>query len=172
MPDKDIERAELATKKRRVFEMRQKLVPYRVIAEELNLSVNSVRSYYQEMRILLLPIEEVEEIRDRDIEGYNQSERTLNAAVEILAKQIEERMQSKGYADSRDLRLLGELEGQITDIRKARALLTGANTPIRVDHNMKVRVTFDEDIEALTSELLGGGNLLSPPDKVLIEDNE
>lgn len=170
MPGNEVERLETWRKKRDVFEMRQKLVPYREIGEKLNLSVTTVRAYYQEMCVVLMPSEDIEEIRNRDIEGYDESERVLRLGVEQLAQQIDERKRERGYVDSRDLRLLGELEDKITNIRRARALLTGANKPVEVSHRLTVRTEFDETVEALTSELLGGGTLLSTPDDVLLED--
>lgn len=167
----DIDRLETIRVKRTVFEMRQSLVPYRRISEELNISVTTCQAYYREMTLLLTPPDTVEEIRNRDIEGYDESERTLRTAVQLLTKQIEERKEERGYIDSRDLRLLGELEDKITNIRKNRALLVGANVPVRVEHSGKVTVTFDEDVEALTAEILGGGVLLTGPDEIVEPDN-
>src|ERR1051325_7472584 len=119
MPINEVERAETARVKRRVFDMRQSLIPYRVIAEELKLSVSAVRGYYAEMRAALLPTEAVEEIRDRDIEGYDQSERNLRTAIDILTKQIEQRLRDEPQANvASELKLLADLEGKITDIRK------------------------------------------------------
>lgn len=171
MPLSDIDRLETVKLKKRVFEMRQALIPYRRIADELNISVTTVQAYYREMALILTPPETVEEIRNRDIEGYDESERTLRVAVKALTEQIDRRKEEKGYIDSRDLRLLGELEDKITNIRKNRALLVGANVPVRVEHSGKVTVTFDEDVEALTAEILGGGMLLTGPDEVMEPDN-
>lgn len=167
MPNKsELELQAQAQLKRRVFDMRQRLVPYRAIAEELDLSIGTVRAYYTEMRAALVPTEDQTEIRDRDIEGYDQSERVLTRAVELLCQQIEEKKQAKGYIDSRDMRLVGELEDKLVNVRRARAQLTGINVPVRLDHNVTITDARKEHLMEIVNELLGGGEkFLTTPDQ-------
>lgn len=167
MPNKtELELQAQAQLKRRVFDMRQQLVPYRAIAEELNLSIGTVRAYYTEMRAALVPKEDQDDIRDRDIEGYDQSERVLVRAIELLCQQIEEKKAAKGYIDSRDMRLVGELEDKLVNVRRARAQLTGINVPVKLDHNVTVTDARKEHLMEIVNELLGGGDrFLTTPDQ-------
>ena len=167
MPNKsELELQAQAQLKRRVFEMRQQLVPYRVIAEELDLSIGTVRAYYTEMRTIMVPTEDQDEIRSRDIEGYDQSERVLTRAIELLCQQIEEKKGTKGYIDTRDMRLVGELEDKLVNVRRARAQLTGINVPVKLDHNVTITDARKEHLMEIVNELLGGGEkFLTTPDQ-------
>lgn len=164
--NKDVELQATAILKRRVFDMRQQLVPYRAIAEELNLSIDTVRRYYSEMRVIMVPKEDQDDIRDRDIEGYDESERVLRRAIQLMCEQIEEKKQSKGYIDSRDMRLVGELEDKLVNVRRARAQLTGINVPVKLDHNVTINDQRKEHLMEIVNELLGGGEkFLTTPDQ-------
>ncbi len=166
----EVERVETARKKRAVFDMRQAAYSYRAIADALELSIPTVRAYYLEMSVVLIPTEEVDEIRARDIDGYDNSERLTLHSIELVTKAIDEDTREGKPLNDKRIALLRDLNSQLIDIRRNRALLTGANKPVQVNHNVDVRVTYDEQVEALTSELLGGGNLLSGPDEILVED--
>ena len=166
----DVERVETARLKRAVFDMRNGAHSYRDISASLNISVPTVRAYYMEMCAVLIPTEEVDEIRNRDIDGYDKSERLCLHSIELVTKAIDQDLSDEIPLSDRRISLLKDLNSQLVEIRKARALLVGANRPVQVNHRLTVRTEMDEDIEALTSELLGGGTVLSAPDELLVEE--
>ncbi len=166
----EVERVETARKKRAVFDMRQQAFSYRAIADALELSIPTVRAYYLEMSVVLMPQEEVEEVRARDIDGYDASERLTLHSIQLITKAMDQDLAEGKPLNDKRLSLLRDFNSQLVDIRRNRALLTGANRPVQVNHNVDVRVTYDEQVEALTSEILGGGNLLSGPDDVLVDE--
>lgn len=170
MPINELERLELVRKKRTVFEMRMKRIPFRTIADELQISINTVQAYFREMLQLNIPEETLDEMRSMDIEGYNESERLTLHMIHVVTQEIDKRIQEGESPLAAQLELLTKFNDQLVTIRKARAMLTGMNRPVQVNHNLTVRTTMDEEVEALTSEVLGGGNVMSLPDDVLIEE--
>jgi DNA-binding transcriptional regulator LsrR (DeoR family) len=162
---KELERQETLRKKRECFDLyvNQKL-PYRVIAERMNLSILTVRRYVQELILLNIPEEDIEELRRIDIDGYLHSERLCLKSIELVTSQIDAKVAANETVDSKVVELLSKLNDQLVSIRKARAMLLGMNKPVLVSHAVAVRVQYDEKLESLVSELTGGGTLLSGPE--------
>lgn len=162
---KQIELLETVRKKRAALEARLRKESYRSISDRLGVSVGTVRVWVKEMTQTMLPPEECEELRAQEANSLDESESRILAMIQMSAKAAAAR-DEEGLPFGHQLELMARLEDQLDKVRKQRAMLLGLNTPVQVKHNITVRTEFDAEVEALTSELLGGGNVMSTPDMV------
>ena len=167
--EKTIEHLETVRMKRAALEMRLKKHSYRAIADELKVSVSTVSLWVKEMTQTLLPQAEIEELRAHDAASYDESERRILAMMELCARDAANR-EAEGKAYGYQLEQLERFEVVLINVRKQRAMLLGMNVPVTVKHNITVRTEFDAKVEALVSELTGGGNLMTTPDMVDVGD--
>ncbi len=167
----DIERTEVWRKKRRALELRLAKVPYRAIAKELDINVATAHQWVRELTAIELPQEDMEELRSHEADGYDASEARLLGLMGMVAEQAQRKKDNNESTDE-EVKRIESLERTLMDVRRQRALLLGINKPTLVKHNVTVRNVFDEEIEALVSELSGGGNIMSDPDMVDVGDNE
>lgn len=167
----DIERVEIYRKKRRALDLRLGKVPYRAIAEELGINVATAHAWVKEMTAITLPPEDMEEIRQHEADGYDASEARLLGLMGMVAEQAQRKKDANESTDE-EVKRIESLERTLMDVRRQRALLLGINKPTLVKHNVTVRNVLDEEIEALVSELSGGGNIMSDPELVDVGDNE
>jgi hypothetical protein len=167
----EVERIEVWRKKRRALELRLAKVSYRAIAEELDIQVGTAHAWVKELTAIELPQEDMEEIRTHEADGYDASEQRLLGLMSMVAEQAQ-RKKDEGLSTDEEVKRIESLERTLMDVRKQRALLLGINKPTLVKHNVTVRNVLDEEIEALVSELSGGGNIMSDPELVDVGDNE
>ena len=168
---RDIEQVEKWNKKRKALELRLGKASYRAIAQELGISVQTAHQWVRELTAIELPQEEMEEIRTHEADGYDASEQRLLGLMGMVAEQAQRKKDNNESTDE-EVKRIESLERTLMDVRRQRALLLGINKPTLVKHNVTVRNVFDEEIEALVSELSGGGNIMSDPDMVDVGDNE
>ncbi len=161
----EVERVEVWRKKRRALELRLAKVPYRAIAKELDSNVASVHQWVKELTAIDLPPEDMEAIRAPEADGYDASEARLLGLMGLVAEQAQ-RKKDDGLSTDAEVKQIESLERTLMDVRRQRALLLGINKPTLVKHNITVRNVLDEEIEALVSELSGGGNIMSDPELV------
>lgn len=162
---KQVELLETVRKKRAALEARLRKEPLRVIADNLGVSVGTVRTWIKEMTQTYLPQEEIEELRAHEANSLDESEVRVMKLMEMVAKTASERA-AMNLPYGHQVEQLERFEVTLSNIRKQRALLLGLNTPVQVKHNITVRTEFDAEVEALVSDLLGGGNVMTPPDMV------
>jgi hypothetical protein len=167
----EVERIEVWRKKRRALELRLAKVSYRAIAEKLDIQVGTAHAWVKELTAIELPQEDMEEIRTHEADGYDASEQRLLGLMSMVAEQAQ-RKKDEGLSTDEEVKRIESLERTLMDVRKQRALLLGINRPTLVKHNVTVRNVLDEEIEALVSELAGGGNIMSDPELVDVGDNE
>jgi transcriptional regulator with XRE-family HTH domain len=167
--------------KRRILELRVRSWSYRAIADEVNLSVNTVRRYYAESIAENIPDEDRKEALQLELAKLDESERRIIETIDLIRaraaaahKEEETIRDGQGFKDPLGWAapLLAKQEELLTNLRKRRAMLKGLDTPVVVQHNIKVRTEFDQEIEALVTELTGGGNVVTPPDMVIDIDVE
>jgi orotate phosphoribosyltransferase-like protein len=162
---KQLELLETARKKRIALERRLKKVSYRAIADELNVSIGTVTNWVKEMTVTMLPQEDLEQLRAQEVAGYDESERRMQALIEMVAD-IAARREQNDLPIGHQLEQIAGFEDRINTVRKQRALLLGLNAPVSVKHAHTVRTEFDAEVEGLVSDLLGGGYVLTKPDEV------
>ncbi len=162
---KGVELLETVRKKRAALEARLRKVPYRVIADDLDVSVATVRFWVKEMTQTYLPQEDIEELRAQEANSYDESERRIQTMMEMVAREGQRR-EAEGLSIDAQVERMQQLENTLTNVRKQRALLLGLNTPVQVKHNVTVRTEFDAEVESLVSDLLGGGNVMTDPELV------
>lgn len=162
---KQLELLETVRKKRAALEARLRKEPYRVIADRLGVSIGTVRTWVKEMTQTYLPVEECEELRQQEANSLDESESRILKMMEMVAKEAADRM-AEHVPIGQHVDRMASLETQLASVRKQRALLLGLNVPVKVNHNITVRTEFDAEVEALCSDLLGGGNVMSAPDMV------
>lgn len=167
---REIERAELWSKKRKALEMRLDKMSYRAIASELGVAVPTVSQWVRELTAIELPAEEMEDLRAHEAAGLDESELRIKTMMSIVAERASKRQQD-GQAVGFEVEQLNSLEKTLAEVRKQRALLLGINKPVMVKHNVTIRNVLDDEIEALVSELSGGGNIMSDPERVDIESD-
>lgn len=160
-----LEHLETVRKKRTALERRLKKVSYRAIADELQVSVSTVTSWVKEMTVTMLPQEEVEQLRAQEAAAWDESERRMEALIEMVAE-IAARREREQLPIGHQLEQIAGFEDRIANCRKQRALLLGLNAPVSVKHAHTVRTEFDAEVEGLVSDLLGGGYVLTKPDEV------
>lgn len=162
---RQIEALETVRKKRAALESRLRKEPYRVIADNLGVSIGTVRTWIKEMTQTYLPQEECEELRAQEANSLDESETRVLKLMEMTARLAAQR-EEQGLPFGHQLEQLERFENTLASIRKQRALLLGLNVPVQVKHNITVRTEFDAEVEALCSDLLGGGNLMTTPDVI------
>lgn len=165
-----------SAKKRWVLEQRLLRRPYRDIADDIHVTIETVKKWILEGTAQYLPPEETEALRQMDAANIDASEaRTLKRIAWIEQQAIDdpEGFVKKGQGSySKTVWAVEEVrkeEELLAKLRQQRARLLGHEQPVQVTHNIKIRTTFDEDIEVLVSELLGGGNVVSHPNDVYLE---
>ncbi len=162
---KQLELLETVRKKRAALEARLRKESYRSIADRLGVSVGTVRTWVKEMTQTMLPAEECQELRAQEAAGLDESEARIINLMEMVAREAVRR-ESEGLSIDPQIERMQQLESTLANVRKQRALLLGLNTPVQVKHNITVRTEFDAEVEALCSDLLGGGNVMTTPDMV------
>lgn len=168
--ERQLERMEIWKKKRRALELRLGKASYRAIATELDINVATAHQWVRELTATELPPEDMEAIRAHEADGYDASEARLLGLMGMVAEQAQ-RKKDDGLSTDAEVKQIESLERTLMDVRRQRALLLGINKPTLVKHNVTVRNVFDEEIEALVSELSGGGNIMSDPELVDVGDN-
>lgn len=166
-----LELSETVAKRRWALEQRLLRVSYREIAEELGVSITTVRAWVKQDTAVYLPAEEREELIAQEMANIDRDENRAHEVIKVLINTIKtaERMErlSDVQAAVQELR---HWQGEIRQLRLQRTNMMGLNSPVKVQHNLTVRTEYDQEIEALCAELSGGGNLLSKPDMLLVDD--
>lgn len=162
---KQVELLEQTRKKRAALEARLRKESYRQIADDLGVSIGTVRVWIKEMTQTYLPQEEIEELRAQEAASIDDSEARAHWAMNMLQREGA-RLEKEEKSISHILDQIARWQEHIINLRKQRALLLGLNTPVTVKHNVTVRTEFDAEVEELTSMLLGGGNVMSSPEDV------
>jgi hypothetical protein len=147
------------------LERRLQKVSLRAIADELNVTIATVRTWIREMTQTMLPQQEIEELRAHEAAGLDESEERIRSIIAGIKKLAAER-ETERLSISTQLDQLAMFEDRLERIRKQRAQLLGLNVPMQVKHNITVRTEFDAEVEALASDLLGGGNLMTTPEMI------
>lgn len=164
---KAIESLEIVRKKRAALEARLRKEPLRKIADDLGVSITTVRFWIKEMTVTMLPQEELEELRAMEADSLDASEHRIQTAMGIIIDQIEKRSsEDPPLPIGHQLEQLAMFEDRLNNVRKQRAQLIGLNVPVAVKHNMTIKTEFDAEVEELNALLLGGGNLVSTPEMV------
>lgn len=165
-----IELLETVRRKRAALEARLRKVPYRVIADDLGVSVDTVRYWVREMTQTILPQEEAVELRAQEANALDESESRILAMIE-LCKVEAQRRADNGDGIGYQLERIAKFEEVLEKVRNRRSMLLGLNVPVAVKHQVTVRTEFDAEVESLVADLSGGGDLLSGPDMVDVGDN-
>ncbi len=161
-----IEAIERARKRQRAARLRvYESWSYQSIADELGVSLATARAWVREETAVMLPKEETDELRNHQVAKIDDSERTAHLAIQMLKVEAQRRQRLEMDV-SRIVDDLRKWQEMLANLRKERATLLGLNLPIKVEHSGKVNITFDEEVESLVSEMLGGGVLMSLPDEV------
>lgn len=163
--DTEVERVETWNKKRRALELRLAKHSYRSIAAELDVSVPTAHAWVRELTAIELPQDDMEDLRAQEAASYDESEKRLLACMEMTAGMAQKCI-DEGTSPGHYLARIESLERTLMDVRKQRSMLLGLNRPTLVHHNVTIRNVLDEEIEALVSELSGGGNIMSDPEMV------
>ena len=162
---KAIELLETVRKKRAVLEARLRKEPHHKIADRMGISVYTVRLWLKEMTQTMLPQDEIEELRAQEAAGIDALEQRANDMLDMLLKEGASR-EAEGLSNLVIVEQLQRVQEHVIVLKKRRAMLLGLDTPVTVKHNITVRTEFDAEVEALVSDLLGGGNVMSAPDQV------
>jgi transposase len=174
MPDrneKQVEQQEKFRKMRVALERRLKKVSYRAIADELGVSVSTITIWVKEMTQTMLPQDEVEALRAHEAAGLDESEQRIMGMMQLISFEAERR-QTEGLSFQPQIESYERYETLLNNVRKQRAMLLGINVPMRVKHNITIRTEFDAEVEALCSDLLGGGNLMTGPDMIDVGEDD
>ena len=163
--DRELVRAATAQQKRRALELRLGKASFRAIADEIGVSAVTVMQWIRELTPIMLPQEEMEDLRAHEAAGLDASEARLTYMMELAAERAGQR-QADGQSYGFEIEQLASLEKTLIEVRKQRAVLLGLNKPVLVKHNITIRNVLDDEIEALVSELSGGGNIMSDPEMV------
>jgi|SRR5882724_576951 len=163
-----IQRCDIWAKKRRALELRLAKEPYSRIADELDVSTATAHQWVRELTAIQLPQEDMDDVRAHEAAGYDASEQRVTAMMAMVADIAAER-KAKNEPIGYQIEQLNSLEKTLGEVRKQRALLLGINRPVLVKHNVTIRNVLDDEIEALVSELSGGGNIMSDPEMVDLE---
>ncbi len=150
---------------RAALEARLRREPLRKIADDLGVSMSTVRTWIKEMTQTYLPQEEIEELRAMEADSLDASEHRILTCMGLLIDIIEARTR-ESLPVGHQMEQMAGFEDRLNNVRKQRALLLGLNVPVKVNHAVTVRTEFDAEVEELTSLLLNGGDLLSGPDDV------
>lgn len=162
----EVEAIERSRKRKRAAQLRvYESWSYSQIADELECSVATARMWVREETAIMLPKEEADELREHQVAKIDADEQTAHQAIQMLKTQAI-RYQQEGRDLTRIIDDLRKWQEQKSALRRERATLLGLNLPIKVVHSGKVNITFDEDVEQLVTDMLGGGNLMSLPDEV------
>lgn len=162
---RQIELLETVRKKRAALEARLRKEPYTQIADKLSVSVETVRCWVKEMTVTMLPQEEIEELRAQEAAGWDDLQQRAYQMIDMLNIQAARKIEA-------DLNVAYETEQirqwqeHIGRLKESRAKLLGIQVPVKVNHAVTVRTQFDEEVEALVSDLLGGGMVMSQPTDV------
>lgn len=171
--EKNIERHEVWAKKRRALELRLGKMSYRAIAQELDINVATAHQWIRELTAIQLPQEDMDDLRAHEAAGYDASEERLLGLISMIAAQAQLKLDADPKANIDDAtKRIESIERTLADVRKQRAMLLGINRPVLVKHNVTIRTVLDQEIEALVSELAGGGNIMSDPEMVDAGDND
>lgn len=167
-----IDSAEVVDKRMRAVDLKVRAWSYRDIARELGVSVPTVVNWVKQELQRSVPVESREELRRVEQERWDKSERRMEEMVEFIKNAAAMRVDKGDDPSLVAVWMADELRKQeqvIHNIRVARAKLLGTNSPLQVSHTMKIRKDFDEEIEGLVSQLLGGGAVVSKPDEVDVD---
>lgn len=164
-----VESAELLRKKKLALDLRLRSMSYRAIAEEIGVSVETARQYIREATITYLPAEETDELRTHEAAKIDADEAMGLKAIEMLMQEGQQVAQEGGSVRPilDDIR---KWQDSLRELRKQRAIMLGINRPVQVEHRLKVRTEYDEEIEALVGELAGGGVVMSLPEDVVTDE--
>lgn len=161
----DIEHSETLRRKRRAFQARvYESKSFAAIGEELGVSPMTAHNWVSEMRHVMLPPQEEEELRQIDVAKIDASEATAHMAREMLRAEGNRRIQlGKDVTDV--VESLRRWDQRLSELRQERAKLLGLNKPVKVHHKHTITTDFDEEIEDLVSLMAGGGTILTNPDE-------
>ncbi len=164
----EVESVELLRKKKRALELRVQSMSLRAIAEELGVSPMTARDWIKEATVTYLPPEETEQLRMQEAEKIDQDEQVANRAISMLIQQGE-RVANEGGSTIDVLEAIRRWEDTRRELRKQRAMMLGINKPVLVEHTHKVQTEYDAELESPVADLAGGGQLMSLPEDVDIE---
>lgn len=166
----EIELAKSARDKRQAFEMRvRQSLSLREIGDHFGITVDVVREWLKEVRAWAIPVEDNDELRQYEADKIDRDENLTLQMLEMVGVQAKRKL-SESKDIVRELDLVLKLEATLIDLRKQRALLLGLNKPVLVEHKLKIRDTFDEELEMLVTQLTGGGKVMSLPTEIMDED--
>lgn len=163
---REIEQLERARMKREAFVLRvEKSYPYTHIAEYLGISPPTAKQWVAEMSIMLMPEDELEELRNMNAYRIDTDEAQASEMITKLAKLADE-LQADGKDVMNVVMEIRRWQERKADLRKERALVMGLNKPVKVEHLHKVKTEFDQEIEDLVASLSGGGLLQTTPEDI------
>lgn len=165
----EVEAADLVRKKKRALELRLRSMSLRSIAEELGSNPMTVRDWIKEATLTYLPEEETEQLRIQEAAKIDADEEIANKALEMLAAEGA-RLTALGGSTMEVIEAMRRWNETKANLRKQRALMLGINKPVLVAHTHKVTTEYDAELESLVSDLAGGGQLLSLPEDVDIDN--
>lgn len=166
----EIELAETARKKRQAFEMRvRQSLSLREIGDHFGTTANVVQEWLKEVRAWAVPIEDNDDLRQYEADKIDRDENLTLQMLEMVGTQAKRKL-SQNQDITRELDMVDKFERTLIELRKQRALLLGLNKPVLVEHRLKIRDTFDEELEMLVTQLTGGGKVMSLPTEIMDED--
>lgn len=165
MGNTSVEHSEALRRKRRAFQARvYESKSFAAIADELGVTPTTAMMWVREMKVINLPPEEENELREIEVARLDKDEYDARQAEQWLLNEGMRRDQS-GLSNVDVLEALRRWKATILDIRKQRALLLGLNKPVKVNHKHTITTAFDEQIEELVASMSGGGVIMTDPDE-------
>ncbi len=165
----EVESIELLRRKKRALELRLQSKSLRAIGAELGVTAKTADAWIREMTITQLPQEETEAVRAHEAAKIDGDEETANRAIEMLINEGTQR-QERGETTIDVLEAIRRWQDTRRELRRQRALMLGLNKPVLVEHTHNINKEFDQEIESLVTDLLGGGKVMSLPEDVIVDE--
>jgi hypothetical protein len=164
-----LEASETARKKLRAVELYLGFMSYRKIGVELGVSAPTVCRWIKEMLLEVVPVDAIEEIRQREVDQLDRIANSTENLIMTMAQVNDTRVtEGEPLMYGPDDFIKANLS--LIRVQERRAKLLGLDKPVIVSHVHKVRSEFDAEIEALVAEFTGGGKVVTQPDELEATD--
>ena len=152
-----------ASKIVRAVGMRLDSVPYRVIADELGVSIATITKWISKYMREYVPVEDLDALRAKEADILDRMEL---ACVTLLKQMAQANENAAADPDFTGLRYgpddVMKVHDRMLRIQERRTRLLGLDSATKIEATIAL-TAIDPEVEALVSELLGGGPLMSDP---------
>lgn len=145
--------ADIAERRRRVFNLKKLRWSFRRIAAELDVSVATVHADYRQALDELLPVEEVDEMRRADID-------LLETQLQIEVHRLRAATEGPMPETEAELAILLSIDVEkvqltILRIQERRARLAGLDRPVETTVEHRIVIAAPEQVTSLRDDLAG-----------------